>query len=176
MSNGLTEEVVTGKQWYVLNAWPQHDKQVYDKLVRRKITAFLPVTNMPCKGGGEKVIRPVSLMPGYVFARCDQDELQSLKDRRIPNAHLLQGIVEDECIKTLREQIDGVRTNGHVIRPERPASFTHKRVRIIDGPFAAFEGLATEEDLVHGMITVEIQILGRPVPTEVPVHQLEEVR
>ena len=175
MPNTVVEEVVTGKQWYAMHTRSQHDKVVYQKLVRRNITAFLPVTNVPCKGRGcKQTNRPVSLTPGYVFAQCDHDELQSLKDRRIPDAHLLQGIVEDACIETLRKQMEGVQKNGHLI-VGRPVSFVHKRVHISDGPFVDFGGLVLRENRTHGTATVELQIWGQTVPTEVPLQHLEEI-
>ena len=176
MSNGLTEEVVTGKQWYAMHTRSQHDKVVYQKLVRRNIAAFLPVTNVPCKGrGGKQTNRPVSLMPGYVFAQCDDDQIQSLKDRRIPDAKLLEGIVEDKCIKKLREQLEGVQKTGRVAIKGLPVSLVHKHVHITNGPFADFGGLVLRENRTHGTATVELQIWGQIVPTEVPLQHLEEI-
>ncbi len=169
------EEVVTGKQWYAMHTRSSYDKMVYQKLIRRNITAFLPITNVPCTGrGGKRVIRSVSLMPGYVFAQCDDDQVQSLKDQRIPDAKLL-GVVEDKDVQNLREQLEGVQKTGRVAVKGRPASLVHKRVHITNGPFADFGGLVLRENRTHSTATVELQILGQIVPTEVSLHHLEEI-
>ena len=50
-----------------------------------------------------------------------------------------------------------------------------EEVRLTEGRYASMRGVVREVNEVRGKLRVEINILGRPVPTELGFHQVEKI-
>jgi transcriptional antiterminator NusG len=45
-------------------------------------------------------------------------------------------------------------------------------VLVVDGPFASFKGVVREVDAVRDELSVEVTLLGSPVPIQAEFHQV----
>jgi transcription termination/antitermination protein NusG len=45
-------------------------------------------------------------------------------------------------------------------------------VLVVDGPFASFKGVVREVDAFHDALSVEVTMLGRPVPIQAEFRQV----
>lgn len=50
-----------------------------------------------------------------------------------------------------------------------------EEVRLTEGRYASMRGVVREVNEIRGKLRVEINILGRPVPTELGFHQVEKI-
>lgn len=179
MDEKPAEAVVTGKNWYAAYTWPNKNQFVYQKLVSMGVEAFRPVMKVPRKGrGGKNIHCTVSLAPGYVFFSCTPEKLEQVRYEHITGIEsLLKGAVDEEYVAWLRKQVETGGNDIHqdILRTKQSASLLHKRVHITEGPFAKFGGTVLRENRMHRTATVELEIWGQTVPTEVPLLHLEEI-
>jgi len=46
-------------------------------------------------------------------------------------------------------------------------------VRVLDGPFASFRGIVRDVDPIRDELSVEVTLMGRPVPIRAEFRQVE---
>ena len=125
---------------------------------------------------GKKVIKERSLYPGYCFANLDLDtalwhRIQTLsKVSRFIGESKKPSPLSDRDVEVILEKINN---------REAPKPKIHfdegETVRITEGPFANFNGIVEEYDMIHGKLRLNVSIFGRSTPVEILYSQVEKI-
>lgn len=173
------------KQWYIVHTYSGFERKVADSL-RTRADAFgfgdsigqilIPEEEVVELRNGKKVTSKRLLYPGYVVVQMDMnDELW----HRVKDTPRVTGFVgggqtpvplsADEINKMLYRQTTAAE------RPRPKMSFDkNEQVRIIDGPFANFQGKVDEINPERNTLRVLVTIFGRATPVELDFLQVEK--
>jgi transcriptional antiterminator NusG len=180
------EIVDDSKQWYIIHTYSGFERKVAESL-RTRAEAFgfspqigqilIPEEEVVELRNGKKVTSKRLLYPGYVVVQMDMnDELW----HRVKDTPRVTGFVgggqtpiplsADEINKMLYRQATAAE------RPARPKMNFEKNetVRIIDGPFANFQGKVDEINPERNTLRVLVTIFGRATPVELDFLQVEK--
>jgi len=126
---------------------------------------------------GQKVTSQRKFFPGYIMVEMElnDDTWHVVKDTRQVSGFLGSGNkprpVPQSQVDQLQRQIE-----EGIERPKPKVLFdVGEAVRVIDGPFASFNGTVEEIDEEKGKLKVSVSIFGRPTPVELEYVQVEKV-
>ena len=114
--------------WYSIHVWTGHDGKVATFLMSKNFEVFLPrVQRVVIRPDGAKTIRWHPIIDGYLFVRCDDDELARLKTQKIPHVYgvLWQECVSEADINRYKVMVGGGAQNT-VTAAVTPVSFIHR--------------------------------------------------
>lgn len=172
-------------RWYVIHAYSgfenkvaqtlreQADKKGLGELFEEILVPTEEVVEMR---RGNKVTANRKFFPGYVLAKMQlTDETWNMVKNTAKVTDFLgaQGkpcpITEDEAQRILNQVEEGVD------RPRSSISFEiGEEIRVVDGPFASFNGLVEEVDEEKSRLKVSVSIFGRSTPVELEYNQVEK--
>src|SRR5579862_9891853 len=183
--HGDAELPAESKQWYIIHTYSGFERKVAESL-RTRAEAFgfnssigqilIPEEEVVELRNGKKVTSKRLLYPGYVVVQMDMnDELW----HRVKDTPRVTGFVgggqtpiplsADEINKMLYRQATAAE------RPRPKMSFEkNESVRIIDGPFANFQGKVDEINPERNTLRVLVTIFGRATPVELDFLQVEK--
>ena len=178
----LAEET---KHWYIIHTYSGFERKVAESL-RTRAEAFgfseeigqilIPEEEVVELRNGKKVTSKRLLYPGYVVVQMEMnDELW----HRVKDTPRVTGFVgggqtpiplsADEINKMLYRQTTAAE------RPRPKMTFEKgELVRIIDGPFANFQGKVDEINPERNTLRVLVTIFGRATPVELDFLQVEK--
>src|ERR1700679_460350 len=173
------------KHWYIIHTYSGFERKVAESL-RTRAEAFgfseaigqilIPEEEVVELRNGKKVTSKRLLYPGYVVVQMDMnDELW----HRVKDTPRVTGFVgggqtpvplsADEINKMLYRQTTAAE------RPRPKMTFEKgELVRIIDGPFANFQGKVDEINPERNTLRVLVTIFGRATPVELDFLQVEK--
>jgi transcriptional antiterminator NusG len=176
---------VETKQWYIIHTYSGFERKVAESL-RTRADAFgfgeqigqilIPEEEVVELRNGKKVTSKRLLYPGYVVVQMEMnDELW----HRVKDTPRVTGFVgggqtpvplsADEINKMLYRQTTSAE------RPRPKMTFEkNEAVRIIDGPFANFQGKIDEINSERNTLRVLVTIFGRATPVELDFLQVEK--
>jgi transcriptional antiterminator NusG len=184
-SSGL-REIAVSKRWYVVHAYSGYEKQVkrsLDERVRRfgleeKFGDILvPTEEVVEMRGGQKRKSERKFFPGYVLVQMELDEASWYLVKECPKVLGFIGgtpdkpapITDAEAAVILRRVEDGVE------KPKPKTLFEPGEVvRVVDGPFADFNGVVEEVNYEKSRLHVAVLIFGRSTPVELEFGQVEK--
>ena len=174
------------KQWYIIHTYSGFERKVAESL-RTRADAFgfgddigqilIPEEEVVELRNGKKVTSKRLLYPGYVVVQMEMnDELW----HRVKDTPRVTGFVgggqtpvplsADEINKMLYRQTTAAE------RPRPKMTFDkNEMVRIIDGPFANFQGKVDEINSERNTLRVLVTIFGRATPVELDFLQVEKI-
>ncbi len=180
------------KQWYIIHTYSGFERKVAESL-RTRAEAFgfdnaigqilIPEEEVVELRNGKKVTSRRLLYPGYVVCQMamrnpdgsSNDELwHRVKDTPRVTGFVGGGTVPvplsaDEINKMLYRQTTSAE------RPRPKMNFDkNETVRIIDGPFANFQGKVDEINPERNTLRVLVTIFGRATPVELDFLQVEK--
>ena len=179
------ETIEDTKHWYIIHTYSGFERKVAESL-RTRAEAFgfadkigqilIPEEEVVELRNGKKVTSKRLLYPGYVVVQMDMnDELW----HRVKDTPRVTGFVgggqtpvplsADEINKMLYRQTTAAE------RPRPKMTFEkNEMVRIIDGPFANFQGKVDEINPERNTLRVLVTIFGRATPVELDFLQVEK--
>src|SRR3989475_5224240 len=173
-------------QWYIIHTYSGFEKKVKESLESR-VAAFnlqdkigrvlIPMEEVVEVRGGKKVVSPRMSYPGYVLVEMDLDENTWHIVRATPR---VTGVVSSATSPApLSEaEVDGIINRVHTPqdRPKPKVIFErNEQVRIVDGPFANFNGSVEAIDNDHSRLKVSVTIFGRSTPVELDFASVEKL-
>jgi transcription antitermination factor NusG len=151
--------------WLVLRTRSQHENAVENDLQARRITAYLPRTNVVRRLKDRKVVVQAPLFPGYVFIRPRVDQYEKIRYIRGSCGLVLVGT---KAAAMPERDLDAVRIleNSGAALVVNPRLIPGRRVEVRAGPFMGIQGelirIKSKERLV-----INARLLSSSVSVEV---------
>ena len=177
---------MTANRWYVLHAYSGYEKKVAESIVDQAnklgISEHIEDVSVPTQNivevkRGIRVNTERKIFPGYILIKMNlNDDTWHI----IKNTPKLSGflgnkgkpipISNDEAKRISDQVIDG-------IEKSRPAIMydVGEQVKVIDGPFASFNGQIEQIDEEKARLRVAVSIFGRSTPVDLEYSQVEKV-
>lgn len=174
------------KQWYVIHTYSGFENRVKTSIEERakvtgmdkKITRVLVPTEQVIEiKEGKKRVATKKFFPGYVLVEMELDDesLQFIKETPKVTGFVGGGPrpspLSQPEVDRLLHQVD--------VGTAQPRSKSQMEkgdnVRIIDGPFIGFNGIADEVNPDQQKVKVLVSIFGRSTPVELGFLQVERV-
>jgi transcription termination/antitermination protein NusG len=174
------------KRWYIVHAYTNFERKVADSIKERAKTAGLeslfdevmvPTEEIIEVKRGRKVQSERKFLPGYVLVKMEMTDAAFVLIKNTPKVTGFLGadnkphaISDNEAMRILNQVKDGV---------ERPVPSViyevGEQVKVVDGPFASFQGEVEEVDGERSRLKVGVSIFGRKTPVELEFGQVEKV-
>ena len=171
--------------WYIIHAYSGYEKRVAEAVKEQAIVqgldslvedVIVPTEEVIDVRRGQKVTSERKFFPGYVLAKMvmTDDTYHLVKNTPKVTGFLgPQGkpspISEAEANRILHQVEEGVE------RPRSMISFeVGEEVRVIEGPFASFNGSVEDVDEEKERLKVSVSIFGRATPVELEFSQVEK--
>jgi transcription termination/antitermination protein NusG len=172
-------------KWYIVHAYSNFEKKVAESIREQAHSQGLdesfseilvPTEDVIEIRRGRKINAERKFFPGYVLVKMDlSDEAYHLV-KNTPKVTGFLGSGSKPMPVTEREvaRIIGAIEEG-VERPKPTITFEiGETVRVIDGPFASFNGSVEQVDEDRARLRVTVSIFGRATPVELEYVQVEK--
>ncbi|MCP5113803.1 MAG: transcription termination/antitermination protein NusG [bacterium] len=185
-SPAITVDLDSSKQWFIIHTYSGFEQKVADSL-RSRAQAFgfaeqigqllIPTEEVAEMRSGKRVISKRLLYPGYVLVEMEMSDDLWHAVKSTPRVTGFVGggtkpvpLSADEVNQILYRQASSAE------RP-RPKMVYEKgeSVRIVDGPFANFQGKVDEVNTDRDTLRVLVTIFGRATPVELEFLQVEKI-
>ncbi len=175
------------KRWYVVHAYSGYEKRVMNTLKERIELhemqesfgeVLVPTEEVVEIRDGKKRKSERKFYPGYVLVNMDMNDESWHLVKNTPHVLGFIGgtagnpapITEKEANEILQ------RVESGVDKPRPKTVFEPgEMVRVIDGPFADFNGVVEEVNYEKNRLQVAVLIFGRSTPVELEFVQVEKV-
>ncbi len=173
------------RHWYVVQAYSNFEDKVVERLKERVERSGLadqfgeiivPREDLVELKGGQKVTSQRKFFPGYILIEMEMNDETWHIVKDTPQVSGFLGAdgkprpMPAREVEALKQQIE-----EGVERPRPKVMFdVGDAVRVMDGPFASFNGVVEEVMEDKGKLKVSVSIFGRPTPVELDFVQVEK--
>jgi len=176
------------KRWYIVHAYSNFEDKVAEEIRHQAevqgLADFFEEVLVPTeevvevKPGGRKVVKKKHLFPGYVLVKMEMNDATFHLIKNTPKVTGFLGSDRGNKPMPISEE-EAARILGLVREGPRPTESgvtfeIGEQVRIIDGPFASFEGAVAEVDEAHQRLKVLVPIFGGETPVDLEYGQVEK--
>ena len=172
-------------RWYVLHAYSGYEKKVADSILEQAkkmgVSEFIEEVSVPIQNivevkRGVRVNIERKIYPGYILIKMQLNEDTWHIIKTTPKLSGFLGskgtpipISNSEAQRISQQVIDG-------IEKTRPAVMydVGEQVKVIDGPFASFNGEVEKIDEAKSRLRVAVSIFGRSTPVDLEYSQVEK--
>ena len=165
------------KHWYVLHSKPHMEEVLWRQLQSRGFETYYPCLRVRPVNPRARTVRPY--FPRYLFVRVDLNAVGLSVFQWMPGAIGLvcfggvPATVSPILIEAIRLNVDAINAAGG----DRGVQFKPgDRVRVLEGPFAGYEGIFDARLNGKERVRILLQLLNdRVLPLEVRASQLKRV-
>ena len=176
-------------RWYIIHAYSGFENKVRDSILaeaeRLGLSEGVEAVEVPTETvtevkRGKKVQVERKFMPGYVLARLKlNDDVYHL----VKNTPKVTGFLGSSGKPQAISEKEAARYFGAAeeaaAQPKRQVNVDYEigdSVKVLDGPFASFNGVVEELDFDKSKVKVSVSIFGRATPVELDFEQVELVK
>jgi len=173
-------------RWYVLHAYSGYEKKVADSImdqakklgIKEHIEEIsVPTQNIVEVKRGVRVNTERKIFPGYILIKMDLNDDTWHIIKTTPKLSGFLGnkgkpipISNSEAKRISQQVVDGVEKTRPAIMYD-----VGEQVKVIDGPFASFNGEIEQIDEEKARLRVAVSIFGRSTPVDLDYSQVEKV-
>jgi transcriptional antiterminator NusG len=177
---------MSDKKWYVVQAFSGYESRVQKTLLEHiKMHGMedyfgeilVPTEEVVEMRAGQKRKSERKFFPGYVLVEMEMNEDSWHLVKSIPRVLGFIGGTSDRPMPISKKEADAIlnRLEESVDKPKPKTLFEPGEVvRVIDGPFADFNGVVEEVDYEKSRLKVSVLIFGRSTPVELEFSQVEK--
>ncbi|MEH6758228.1 MAG: transcription termination/antitermination protein NusG [Parasphingorhabdus sp.] len=172
-------------RWYIIHAYSGFEHKVKEAIEadakRLGLTQLVEEIEVPTETitevrRGKKVQSERKFFPGYVLAKLtmNDDVYHLVKDQPKVTGFLgttkPQPISEAEAARILNTKEEAANA------PKQRITVNYEigdQIKVLDGPFASFNGIVEELDFEKNRVKVSVSIFGRATPVELDFEQVE---
>ena len=177
-------------RWYIIHAYSGFENKVRDSILheaeRMGLEALVEAVEVPTETvtevkRGKKVQTERKFMPGYVLAKLQMsDDVYHLVKNTPKVTGFLGSSGKPQPISDAEAaRILNTKDEAAAAAPKTKISVDYEigdAVKVLDGPFASFNGIVEELDFEKGRVKVSVSIFGRATPVELEFEQVERVK
>lgn len=173
-------------RWYIIHAYSGFENKVRDAILseaeRLGLEQLVEAVEVPVETvtevrRGKKVQSERKFFPGYVLAKLHMnDDVYHLVKNTAKVTGFLgssgkpQAISEAEAARILNTKEEAAAAPKHKVSVDYEIGDS---VKVLDGPFASFNGTVEELDFEKSRVKVSVSIFGRATPVELDFEQVE---
>lgn len=161
--------------WYAVRTKPRHENRVLHWLrVRGGLPVFLPKVEETRKRRSRRVTVVEPLFPSYLFVQMRFEPEPWHTVRWAPGVKQIVG-TEDEPTPVPAEAMQLLidRCGTDDVIQWRPSFRAGEPVRVVNGPFAGFDGILDRPTCRGERVRVLLRLLGSATPVEMDVTDIE---
>ena len=177
-------------RWYIIHAYSGFENKVRDAILseatRMGLEQLVDKVEVPTETvtevrRGKKVQSERKFFPGYVLAKLEMNDDVYHLVRNTPKVtgflgtnNKPQPISEAEAARIL-----STKEEAAAAAPKNKIKVDYEigdQVKVLDGPFASFNGVVEELDFDRSRVKVSVSIFGRATPVELEFEQVERVK
>ena len=174
-------------RWYIIHAYSGFENKVRESIqseaTRLGLTSFVDQIEVPTETiteikRGKKVQSERKFMPGYVLAKLEMNDQVYHLVKNTPKVTGFLGpggkpqpIPDAQASRMLDSHAEAAASTA-----KQKVSVDYEigdSVKVLDGPFATFNGLVEELDFDRSRVKVSVSIFGRATPVELEFEQVE---
>ena len=177
---------MTGTRWYVLHAYSGYEKKVAESIMDQAdklgVKEFIEDISVPTQNivevkRGVRVNTERKIFPGYILIKMNLNDDTWHIIKTTPKLSGFLGnkgkpipISNAEAKRISQQVVDGVEKTRPAIMYD-----VGEQVKVIDGPFASFNGEIEQIDEDKARLRVAVSIFGRSTPVDLDYSQVEKV-
>jgi transcriptional antiterminator NusG len=175
-------------KWYIVQAYSNFEKKVAQHLTdQAKLMGLsdnfseilVPTEDVVEIRRGRKVNSERKFFPGYVLVKMElTDEAYHLVKNTPKVTGFLGAAGGTKPLPVSEREVQNIigAVEEGVERPKPTIRFDiGETVKVIDGPFASFDGQVESVDEDNARLRVAVSIFGRPTPVDLEYSQVEKV-
>jgi transcription termination/antitermination protein NusG len=179
-----SDKAKTVKRWYVVHAYSGYEKYVMQALKERIELEGLeerfgeiivPTEEVVEMRAGQKRKSERKFFPGYVLVKMVMDDDTWHLVRHVPKVLGFIGGTSDRPAPISEKEAEVIlqRVQESIDKPKPKILFEPGEVvRVIEGPFADFNGVVEEVNYEKNRLRVAVLIFGRSTPVELEFNQV----
>ncbi|UTW48474.1 transcription termination/antitermination protein NusG [Bacterioplanoides sp. SCSIO 12839] len=173
-------------RWYVVHAYSGYEKRVQNTLKERIELhemqhlfgdVLVPTEEVVEVRDGKKRKSERKFYPGYVLVQMDMNDDSWHLVKQTPRVMGFIGGTADKPAPITEREADAIlqRVQDGADKPTHKTIYEPGEVvRVIDGPFADFNGVVESVDYEKSRLQVAVTIFGRSTPVELEFTQVEK--